>query len=98
IGIGNDGSKQLIGEKIYLSGGSGLAAGYYTLLPARYALLPGAFRVTVKHNKGTFTDMLPGSSKQLADGSSIQAGYRYVPGPDGSVRYRAQRTDGYLVM
>jgi filamentous hemagglutinin len=35
-----------VGEQIYLQGGSGLPAGVYTLLPARYALLPGAYLVT----------------------------------------------------
>jgi filamentous hemagglutinin family protein len=37
-----------LGDRIYLDGGSGLAAGSYTLLPARYATLPGAFLVTPK--------------------------------------------------
>ena len=34
------------GEQITLAGGGGLPAGTYTLLPSRYALLPGAFLVT----------------------------------------------------
>ncbi|RQO59211.1 hypothetical protein DBV14_07810 [Variovorax sp. KBW07] len=33
------------GQRIWLSGGPGLAAGWYDLLPARYALLPGAMTV-----------------------------------------------------
>lgn len=33
------------GERIWLGGGGGLEAGWYTLLPARYALLPGAYAV-----------------------------------------------------
>ncbi|QNK65733.1 filamentous haemagglutinin family protein [Variovorax sp. PAMC26660] len=33
------------GERVWLAGGGGLAAGWYTLLPARYAMLPGAFAV-----------------------------------------------------
>ncbi|MGJ7484376.1 filamentous hemagglutinin family protein [Variovorax sp. LT2P21] len=33
------------GQRVWLAGGPGLAAGWYTLLPARYALLPGAFAV-----------------------------------------------------
>ena len=33
------------GQRIWLSGGPGLAAGWYDLLPARYALLPGAMAV-----------------------------------------------------
>ncbi len=35
------------GQQVYLAGGPGLPAGYYTLLPAKYATLPGAFRVVV---------------------------------------------------
>ncbi len=34
-----------VGKRVYLSGGNGLAAGWYTLLPAQYALLPGGMRV-----------------------------------------------------
>lgn len=38
-----------VGRRVYLSGGpNGLAAGWYTLLPARYALLPGGMRVVVQ--------------------------------------------------
>src|SRR5690606_37653693 len=74
-----------LGEKIYLSGGSGLPAGYYTLLPARYAMVPGAYRVTASHSKGDFTDMLLGTRRDVADGSSVQAGFRYMPGEDPTV-------------
>ena len=34
------------GDAVYLSAAPGVAAGYYTLLPARYALLPGAMLVS----------------------------------------------------
>jgi len=37
-----------VGDSIYLDGVPGLAAANYTLLPARYALLPGAFLITKK--------------------------------------------------
>jgi filamentous hemagglutinin len=36
------------GDSVYLNAGGGLAAGWYTLLPAHYALLPGAFLITPK--------------------------------------------------
>ncbi len=99
VGLGNGGSNLAIGEKIYLSGGSGLPEGYYTLLPARYALLPGAFRVTAKHHYGSdYSYMLEGNRRSLGDGSSLQAGYRYLPGADGQPKYSAQRASGYLVM
>jgi len=35
-----------VGTKFILKGNGLVAAGVYTLLPARYALLPGAFLVT----------------------------------------------------
>lgn len=34
-----------LGEQVYLAGIPGLASGYHTLLPRRYALLPGAFLI-----------------------------------------------------
>ncbi|WP_161607339.1 filamentous haemagglutinin family protein [Methyloferula stellata] len=35
------------GSAIFIAGGNGIAAGYYTLMPGMYATLPGAYRVTV---------------------------------------------------
>jgi len=62
-------SKLAIGDRIYLGAGNGLAAGYYTLLPARYALLPGAFLVTP-------TSGTPIGTITLSDGSNLIPGYR----------------------
>lgn len=59
-----------VGDQIYLGSGSGLPAGSYTLLPARYALLDGAYLVTPK--SGT-----PVGTFRLGDGSSLVAGYRF---------------------
>lgn len=59
-----------VGDRVYLGASSGLAAGVYTLLPARYALLPGAVLVTPQ--SGT-----PMGTIAMADGSSIVSGYRY---------------------
>jgi filamentous hemagglutinin family protein len=58
-----------VGDRVYLGGSQGLPAGYYTLLPARYALLEGAFLVTPQTGA-------PVGSFELADGSSIVNGYR----------------------
>lgn len=58
------------GDKVYLGASNGLAAGYYTLLPARYALLPGAFLVTPQAGAALGSISLP-------DGSSIVSGYRF---------------------
>ena len=59
-----------VGDQVALGASAGLPAGSYTLLPARYALLPGAFLVT---------DLgIPSAgTAALADGSSVVAGYRY---------------------
>lgn len=59
-----------VGDLVYLEGGSGLPAGTYTLLPARYALLPGAFLVTPQ--AGT-----PVQSVLKPDGASLVSGYRF---------------------
>ncbi|MEO8615557.1 MAG: hypothetical protein ABI600_10475, partial [Luteolibacter sp.] len=57
------------GDQITLAASKDLPAGTYTLLPARYALLPGALLVTPKSTVPTGTVKSP-------DGSSIVAGYR----------------------
>jgi filamentous hemagglutinin family protein len=64
-----------VGDSVYLSGGGGLAAGYYTLLPAEYALLPGGYLVTPKSN----APVLAGSvqAETQTDGSVLVTGYKY---------------------
>ncbi len=61
------------GASIYLSGGGGLAAGIYPLLPARDALLPGAFLVQVQSSG--FGNIVPGAREYLQDGTPVIAGY-----------------------
>ena len=58
-----------VGDRIYLGGSKSLAAGVYTLLPARYALLPGGVLVTPKASAaiGTYN---------LVTGASFVSGYR----------------------
>jgi filamentous hemagglutinin family protein len=60
------------GDAVYLSGIPGLAAGVYTLLPAHYALLPGAWAVKVS---GASKDVLPAQTYTRADGVQVVAGY-----------------------
>jgi len=63
-----------VGDRIYLSAGSGLPQGEYTLMPARYALLPGAYAVAM-------TDSMSFSAPRpttLADGSSLIAAQRFA--------------------
>ena len=58
------------GDRIYLDSGSGLRAGVYTLLPARYALLPGAFLITPQSGNPIGTFVKP-------DGATLVNGYRF---------------------
>ena len=60
-----------VGDRVYLNASSGLAAGVYTLLPARYALLPGAYLVTQQSGSPTV-----GSVTQT-DGATTVSGYRF---------------------
>jgi len=60
-----------------------LAAGTYTLLPARYGLLPGAFLVNVVAGS---TDRPSGSVTLQADGSRIVSGHRAVTATQGALR------------
>jgi filamentous hemagglutinin family protein len=67
-----NGSTLQPGESVYLSGGGGLAAGFYALLPARYALLPGAYLVQAVSG---YTNLQPGAVAATPDGAPIVAGY-----------------------
>lgn len=79
------------GASVYLSGGNGIQAGYYTLLPASYALLPGAYRVTAVSG---YTDMQPAQGAvTLTDGSQIMAGKLAAVGTD----IQAARWSGFAV-
>jgi filamentous hemagglutinin len=79
-----------VGDSVHLSGGGGLKRGTYLLLPAHYALLPGAFLVTPE--SGT-TDLVPGRGLVRADGAPIVAGYRTVSGTG----FRDARWSGFTV-
>ena len=59
-----------VGDKVYLDAGGGLAAGTYTLLPARYALQAGAFLLTPM-------SATPVGSQALPEGSNLVSGYRF---------------------
>jgi filamentous hemagglutinin family protein len=72
LGVGQAGMGSAVGQSVYLSGVPGLADGYYTLLPGKYATLPGAFRVTVA---GTSGSAAPGASQVLPDGTVVTSGY-----------------------
>jgi len=55
-----------------LSGGAGIAAGYYALLPPRYALAPGAVLIQLEP---TFNSSSGGQIGALADGTPVVGGY-----------------------
>lgn len=65
------------GSKIYLSGMDGLAAGFYTLLPAHYALLPGAYAVSGLANS---RNMSAAQNFRTTLGTWQVAGYRSSAG------------------
>ncbi|GAB6142014.1 hypothetical protein JCM14076_27430 [Methylosoma difficile] len=77
-----------VGSTVYLSGNDQLAAGYYTIMPARYALLPGAFLVTPQANS---TDTVVNT--KTTDGLTIMSGY-YANTATGT---RDSRTTGFLI-
>ncbi|WP_454618595.1 filamentous haemagglutinin family protein [Bradyrhizobium cenepequi] len=69
---GNLNAASGVGKRVYLSGGNGLAAGWYTLLPAQYAMLPGGMRVVEQTGA---KNVLPGLSMRQADGTVLASGY-----------------------
>jgi filamentous hemagglutinin family protein len=76
------------GDRIYLSGSPGVPAGFYTLLPAHYALLPGAYAVTAA--AGT-RDMVPAANFAKPDGTWL------VSGKLASLDSVGSRSSGFIV-
>lgn len=68
----NVGFDRAAGDAVYLSGMPGLPAGVYTLLPAHYALLPGAYAVSLNTN---VPNLLPGQAYSKQDGAQVVPGY-----------------------
>ncbi len=62
-----------VGQAVFLTGVPGLATGTYTLLPARYALVPGAFLVEANVVGG---ELLPTQIAPQLDGATLTTGYR----------------------
>jgi filamentous hemagglutinin len=86
------GADRHIYDSVYLSAGSGVAAGEYVLLPGYYALLPGAHLVQ-KVAGTTYRDMPTGQTARLNDGSIVVAGKYSVSGGD----IAEQRWSGFAV-
>jgi filamentous hemagglutinin family protein len=68
-----------VGMQVYLNAAPGLAAGWYTLLPAQYAMLPGGMRVVQDTSAAAPP---PGGSATLLDGTDVVSG-RYGMGWSG---------------
>jgi len=89
-----------IGDQISVDSVQGLAAGTYTLLPRRYALIPGAYLVTPKSGGGfstfsTKSDALTTSGFRVSGISSATlAGYKT---PEGVARSTGQRLNSLNV-
>lgn len=75
-------------ETVFLNAANGLAAGFYTKLPAHYALLPGAYLVTPV--VGTQDQ---GLTQHTLDGRPIVAGFNTIAGTN----IRDARTSGFLI-
>lgn len=67
-----------VGRSVYLDGVAGLTPGWYTLLPAKYAILPGGLRIVEQ----TGTQAIADGGAALLDGSQIVTGY-YGSGTTG---------------
>ncbi|WP_369978650.1 filamentous haemagglutinin family protein [Xanthomonas bundabergensis] len=66
------GGTPALGSAVHLSGVPGLADGDYTLLPAKYATLPGAYRVVARSGSA---DATAAQNLVAADGTAVVAGY-----------------------
>ena len=86
----SSGASVAVGSQVYLSGGP-FSAGYYTLLPSHYALLPGAFaiKLVATPNPVTGLPLTQANGTALVSASNIQSTLDPNPGvtlrqPDGS--------------
>jgi len=79
-----------VGESVYLSGGNGLTAGNYVKLPARYALLPGAFLIQAVDG---FNHIPLGQQAALSNGTLV-SGFTTINGSGG---IRDSSTSGFII-
>ncbi len=79
-----------MGDAVWLSGAGDLKAGTYTLLPAHYALMPGAYSVTVAPGN---RDMVASANRLRTDGAWLMSG-RLANVADGAMDPRSQ---GFVV-
>ncbi|MGD0277879.1 MAG: filamentous hemagglutinin family protein [Smithella sp.] len=81
-------SIQLPGATVYLTGGGGLAAGTYSLLPVEYAFLPGAYIIELQSSS-----IIPVQGAVTNQGYSLTVGYASVA--DTAIRATAPQV--YIV-
>ncbi|WP_279360747.1 filamentous haemagglutinin family protein [Xanthomonas sacchari] len=81
-----NGGAPALGSAVHLSGVPGLADGDYTLLPARYATLPGAYRVVARSGSD---DATAAQNLTAPDGTAVVAGY-FVDTLSGTRHARSQ--------
>ena len=87
------------GEQIYLQGSSQLEAGLYTVLPARYALLPGASLVTPVAPQSDYVSnqqiLFASETRQQRNGAQVIAGQqRYAGTAFSDSNWLAYRVEG----
>ncbi|MBL8268803.1 beta strand repeat-containing protein, partial [Steroidobacter sp.] len=80
------------GRSIYLSGTGNLPAGEYIVLPAKFALLPGAYLVRPVSG---YQDISASESYGLSDGSTVVSGYFTHT---GSGLRDSARTSGFAIL
>jgi filamentous hemagglutinin family protein len=89
LGFANDSG---LYNAVELSGGGGLAAGVYPLLPGYYGLLPGAY--VIQAAGASYRDLQAGAIASLANGTPVVAGRLAVAGTG----LRDPRTSGFAVI
>lgn len=88
----SSGSTLTVGDNVHLSGGvAGLPEGNYVLLPARYALLKGAYLVRPADG---YTDLRSGTAYSQLSGSTIISGRRVI----ANTQFADARTSGFEVL
>jgi len=80
-----------VGDTVFLQGVPGLADGYYTLLPAHYALLPGG--LLVQPLGGSSASALPTETRP--DGAVVASGYLGQGGVPGYGRFLVMSQESF---
>jgi len=83
-----------VGKRIiHFDGGAGIPAGDYVVMPASYALLPGAYRLQAMTGSNGQPIYDLAAPARLSDGSVVLSGWGHVGGTD----IRDQRVQAYKI-